>query len=73
MLPFLYDNSLPLRTGDIIVVKDVAKVLDEGRIEAEVVRGEEVYPIVLTMDSLTAEEKRIIKAGCLINANRADA
>ncbi len=73
MLPFLYDNSLPLRTGDIIVVKDVAKVVDEGRIEAEVVRGEEVYPIVLTMDSLTAEEKRIIKAGCLINANRADA
>lgn len=70
MLPFLYDNKERLENGDIIVVADVAKVLDEGVISASIVRKGKRMEIKLKMDALTAEEKEIIKAGCLINANR---
>lgn len=70
MLPFIYDNSVPLVVGDIVVIEDVAEVLDSGKIDAFIVRGEEIKKVNLSMDALTAEEKEIIKAGCLINANR---
>lgn len=70
ILPFLYDNKERLENGDIIVVADVAKVLDEGVISASIVRKGKRVEIKLKMDALTAEEKEIIKAGCLINANR---
>ncbi len=70
MLPFIYDNIVPLEIDDIIVVKNVADVLDSGKIGAQIVRGEQVYNIMLQMDKLTENEKAIIKAGCLINKNR---
>ena len=70
MLPYLYDNKVPLECGDIVVVPDAATVLDAGKCDAYVVRGEKVYKIGLTMDPLTEEEKKIVKAGCLINRNK---
>lgn len=70
MLPFIYDNKVPLNTGDIIVVKNVANVLNDYSIDAKIVRGEEVFDISLTMDSLTDDEKKIILAGSLINRNK---
>lgn len=70
MLPFIYDNKIPLAVEDIIVVKDVASIFDKGKVLAQIVRGEEVFDITLSMDKLTENEKSIIKAGCLINKNR---
>ncbi|MGN1042011.1 MAG: hydratase [Christensenellales bacterium] len=69
MIPFLYDGD-DLKNGDIIAIKEVANVLDEGKIKAVVVRGDKNFVINLRVDSLTDREKEIIKAGCLINANR---
>ncbi|HKL73922.1 MAG TPA: hydratase [Clostridia bacterium] len=73
MLPFIYDNKVPLNVGDIIVVENVANVLRDYKIGAKIIRGQEVLNINLTMDSLTDEEKEIILAGCLINRNKKDA
>ena len=70
MLPYLYDNKVPLECGDIIVVPDAADVLNSGKSVAYVVRGGKKYEIQLKMDPLTEEEKGIIKAGCLINRNK---
>lgn len=71
MLPFIYDGD-DILCDDIIVVKDVKKVFDEGKTDAYVVRNGQVKKIVLRMDAVTAREKEIILAGCLINANRKD-
>jgi aconitate hydratase len=70
MLPFIYDNKVPLETGDIIVVENVANVLTNYEIDAKIIRGEKVFEISLTMDSLTGDEKKIILAGSLINSNK---
>ncbi len=71
MIPFLYDGK-DLLPDDLVVIKDVANVLDTGVIDGLVVRGDKAKKITLRVDALTEKEKGIIKAGCLINANRND-
>lgn len=70
MLPFVYDNKVPLEVGDLIVISNAPNALDALRADAKIVRGDKVMDITLTLDSLTDEEKKIIKAGCLINRYR---
>ena len=70
MLPYLYDNKVPLQCGDIVVVPNAADVLDSGKCLAYVVRDGKKQTVELKMDPLTEEEKSIIKAGCLINRNK---
>lgn len=70
MLPYLYDNAVPLEVGDIIVVQNASNVLHEGKCQAKLVRAGRVTEITLTMDKLTEEEKAIVQAGCLINRNK---
>lgn len=67
MLPFLSDEEFKL--GDIVIVYDVKKVIDEGGTEfkTKVVRGDEVIDRVLRVDALTNDEREIISRGCLIN------
>ena len=73
MLPFLYDGNFEFLNEDILVIKDVQKVFDEGQVEATVVRnGNVCEKVILKMDPVTAEERKIIEAGCLINKNRAE-
>lgn len=68
MIPFIYDYSVPLVTGDLIVVKGVFAAIDSGKTSAEIIRqGKKAADITLYVDPLTYEEKAIIKAGCLIN------
>lgn len=71
MLPFIYDGD-DILCDDIIVVKGVKKIFDDGKIDGYVVRNGQVKKIVLRMDAVTEKEKEIILAGCLINANRKD-
>jgi len=71
MIPFLYDYSVPLQNGDLVAVKCVFGALESGKAEASIIRdGKKLADIVLRIDSLTGEEKAIIKAGCLINYQR---
>jgi aconitate hydratase len=71
MIPFLYDFSVPLETGDLIAVKGVFAALESGKTEAVLIRdGKKTADITLRIDPLTSEEKAIIRAGCLINYQR---
>lgn len=71
MLPFLYDFSVPLETGDLVAVKGVFGALDSGKAQAVIIRGgKKIADVTLRIDALTGEEKAIIKAGCLINYQR---
>ena len=73
MLPFLYDGNFEFLNEDILVIKDVQKVFNEGQVEATVVRnGNVCEKVILKMDPVTVEERKIIEAGCLINKNRAE-
>ena len=57
--------------GNYIYVPDVKKALDGDMkdIKAYVI-GEEVKEISLYVADMTEDEKKIVKAGCLINYNR---
>lgn len=57
--------------GDYIYVPNIREALDGDMkdIKAYVV-GEEVKEISLYVADMTEDEKKIVKAGCLINYNR---
>lgn len=67
MLPFIYDNKVPIEVDDIIVIKDVYDIFDNYKVKAYIFRKEEIIPITLKMDKMGDEEKVIIQKGCLIN------
>jgi aconitate hydratase len=70
MIPFIYDNNVPLEEGDIVIVKNVHAALEALKTEASVVRDKEVFNVWLTIDHITGAETDILKAGCLINKDR---
>ena len=72
MIPFIYDGEFGFEEGDLIAIKDVDKIFDDGKIKATVVRNGKGTEIELKMDAVTDEERKIIEAGCLINRNRAE-
>ena len=61
------------QVGDYIYVPEIHKALDGDMqdIKAYVVKKGAAVPISLYIKPLNEEEKAIIKAGCLINFNRA--
>ena len=71
MIPFRFAGGADFEIGEIIYVKDPAVALDTGKAKAIVINGNNTREIELTIDPLTDAEKEIIKAGCLINYNRA--
>ena len=74
MLPFhLKGEPKDFEVGDYIYVPEVRKALagDMQDIKAYVVKKGAAVPISLYIKPLNEEEKAIIKAGCLINFNRA--
>ncbi|MCH3951293.1 MAG: hydratase [Acidaminococcus sp.] len=74
MLPFhLKDEKIPFEVGDLIYVPAIREALngDMQAIRAYVIRKNEAVPMELYIKPLNGEEKEIIKAGCLINFNRA--
>ena len=71
MIPFRYaGDPSDFETGDLILIHDPAAALEKGYTEATVLRGDKTFTITLTVDPLSEEEQKIIKAGCLINYNR---
>ena len=69
MLPFIYpEEELPFANDDYIYIPGIRQAIAEkvSEIQAYVVK-DTLVPIMLHMDDLTDDERRIILAGCLIN------
>lgn len=71
MIPFQMKGEPEFEIGDYIYVSDVRKALDGDMkdIKAYVI-DDEVKEISLYVADMTEDEKKIVKAGCLINYNR---
>ena len=71
MLPFQMKDIPEFEVGDYIYVPNVKSALagDMKDIRAYVI-GAEVKAISLYLEDMTEDEKKIVKAGCLINYNR---
>ncbi len=71
MLPFQMKNEPAFEIGDYILVPNVLDAMDGDmqHIKAYVL-GDEVKEIELYIAPMTEDEKKIVKAGCLINFNR---
>lgn len=71
MLPFQMKEEPEFEVGDYIYVPGIKAALDGDmkEIKAYVV-GDAIKEINLYIADMTADEKKIVKAGCLINYNR---
>ena len=71
MLPFQMKNEPAFEIGDYILVPNVLDAMDGDMqsIKAYVL-GDEVKEIELYIAPMTEDEKKIVKAGCLINFHR---
>ena len=71
MLPFQMEAEPDFEVGDYIYVPNVRAALDGDMkdIKAYVV-GKTVKELKLYIADMTPDEKKIVKAGCLINYNR---
>ncbi len=71
MVPFQMAAEPDFRVGDLIYVPGIREALagDMKSIKAYVL-GENAHEIQLFISDMTAEEKEIVKAGCLINYNK---
>ena len=71
MIPFQMEADPEFEVGDYIYVPEIRKALegDMKHIKAYVI-GDTVKELDLYVADMTAEEREIVKAGCLINYNR---
>ena len=71
MLPFTCEK-FSLNVGDYLYIPDIAAGIAAGeeRFIATVLSGGKTRDIVLMTGALTAEERKILLAGCLINYNK---
>ena len=71
MLPFQMKGEPTFDIGDYIYVPNVRNALDGDMkdIKAYIV-GKELQEISLYITDMTDDEKKIVKAGCLINFNK---
>ena len=71
MIPFQMKGEPDFRVGDYIYVPGIRAALDGDMkdIKAYVI-GDEVKELSLYVADMTEDEKKIVKAGCLINYNR---
>lgn len=71
MIPFQMKDEPEFGVGDYIFVPEIRKALDGdmNNIKAYVI-GDKVKELSLYIADMTDDEKKIVKAGCLINYNR---
>ncbi len=71
MIPFQMKQEPQFEVGDYIYIPDIKAALDGDMqdIKAYVV-GEDIKEISLYIAPMTEDEKKIVRAGCLINYNR---
>ena len=71
MIPFQMNGEPDFAVGDYIYVPNILEALDGDLkdIKAYVI-GDEIRELSLYIADMTDDEKKIVKAGCLINYNR---
>ena len=71
MIPFLLDEAPTFEIDDYIYVPNIKNILDGDmtKIPAYII-GKEVKEFNLHIADMTPDERKIVKAGCLINFNR---
>ena len=71
MIPFLLDEAPTFKIDDYIYVPNIKNILDGDmtKIPAYII-GKEVKEFNLHIADMTPDERKIVKAGCLINFNR---
>ena len=71
MLPFTA-KKIDLKVGDYLYIPNIADAVATGeeRVVAKVISGGKTHDIALELGTLTAEERKILLAGCLINYNK---
>lgn len=72
MIPFQMKEEPEFEIGDYIFIPDIRKALDGDmqNIKAYVIKDGNSKEISLYVAEMTPEEKKIVKAGCLINYNK---
>lgn len=71
MLPFQMKDEPNFEVGDYIYIPQVKAALDGDMQDIKAyVLGNEIKQISLYITDMTPDEKKIVKAGCLINYNR---
>ena len=73
ILPFLIDEGeLPFANGDYLFIPNIRAQVENcaSEIPAYVVKDGGLTPFTLKLGEMTAEERKIILDGCLINYNR---
>ncbi len=71
MIPFQMKEEPEFEVGDYIYVPDIKTALDGDMKDIKAyVLGAETKEITLYIADMTEDEKKIVKAGCLINYNR---
>ena len=73
MIPFQMVDEPNFEVGDYIYVPGIREALDGDLkdIKAYVIKGGKAQQISLYVADMTPDERKIVKAGCLINYNRA--
>lgn len=73
MIPFQMKEEPGFEVGDYIFVPNIRQALDGDmkEIKAYVIRQGKAEEISLYVADMTSDERKIVKAGCLINYNRA--
>lgn len=68
MLPFSLNGKVPFTLGDTVFIPNIRKAL-EGDLKdiTAYVLGENPTAFSMTLNTLTADERKILLAGCLIN------
>ncbi|MDE5896999.1 MAG: hydratase, partial [Clostridia bacterium] len=71
MLPFTCEK-IDFKVGDYLYVADIADSVGRGetRVVAKVISGGKTRDVALSLPELTADERAILLAGCLINFNK---
>ena len=71
MIPFQMNGEPDFAVGDYIYVPNILEALDGDfkDIKAYVI-GDEIRELSLYIADMTEDERKIVKAGCLINYNR---
>ena len=71
MLPFVTDGleELGIAPGDQVLLKGIRSAVESGaeEIDAVLIQNGEEKPLKLRLPAMTAEERDIVLAGCLIN------
>lgn len=67
MLPLTTKDDFALEVGDYLYIDDVLKLIDECKGVIKTLKGDKIGILNVDLGNLTAEEKEILKQGCLMN------